>query len=260
MIREHLRSNVVGYVALFCFAMSGTAVALDGSDTVFSDDIVDGQVRTNDISDSNGVRSADVRDDTLAGGGLTAADLGPNSVAASEIGPRPSAAEIDRDAVNSLRSAPAASRLTRSPSAPWVPRRSRESVGSPEIENESIGSGDIAFDAVGKSELDDNAVGARNIVELHEHEGTTEFVQDGTAHDGAYGVATGAVSCPLTEKMVSVSLDWVETNGHNETFVANVPEIDRSGDDTARITGAYDGGGGVGNSAIFHTVATCLGP
>ena len=232
MIREHLRSNVVGYVALFCFAMSGTAVALDGSDTVFSDDIVDGQVRTNDISDSNGVRSADVRDDTLAGGGLTAADLGPNSVAASEI----------------ALGAVGASEIA------------IESVGSPEIENESIGSGDIAFDAVGKSELDDNAVGARNIVELHEHEGTTEFVQDGTAHDGAYGVATGAVSCPLTEKMVSVSLDWVETNGHNETFVANVPEIDRSGDDTARITGAYDGGGGVGNSAIFHTVATCLGP
>ena len=33
MIREHLRSNVVGYVALFCFAMSGTAVAVDGSDS-----------------------------------------------------------------------------------------------------------------------------------------------------------------------------------------------------------------------------------
>jgi hypothetical protein len=262
MIREHLRSNVVGYVALFCFAMSGTAVALDGRDTVFSDDIVDGQVRTNDISDSNGVRSADVRDDVLAGGGLTAADLGPNSVAASEIASEGvGSPEIARDAVNSPEIGAGSVQADEiGLGAVGASEIASEGVGSPEIENESIGSGDIAFDAVGKSELDDDAVGARSIVELHEHEGTTEFVHDGTAHDGAYGVATGTVSCPLTEKMVSVSLDWVETNGHNETFVANVPEIDRSGDDTARITGAYDGGGGVGNSAIFHTVATCLGP
>jgi hypothetical protein len=60
MTSNHLRSNVVGYAALFV-ALSGTAIALPGQETVFSDDIVDGQVRTNDISDSNGVRSIDVR-------------------------------------------------------------------------------------------------------------------------------------------------------------------------------------------------------
>ena len=70
MIRDHLRSNLVGYIALFCFATSGTAAALDGSDTVFTDDIVNGQVKSPDISNSNGVRSADVRDDTLDDGGL----------------------------------------------------------------------------------------------------------------------------------------------------------------------------------------------
>ena len=41
-LRAHIRGNVIGYVALFAFATSGTAAALDGSDTVFSDDIVDG--------------------------------------------------------------------------------------------------------------------------------------------------------------------------------------------------------------------------
>ena len=34
-IRDHLRSNVVGYIAIFLFCMGGTAVALDGTDTPF---------------------------------------------------------------------------------------------------------------------------------------------------------------------------------------------------------------------------------
>lgn len=55
-------------------ALGGTATALSGSNTVFSDDIVDDQVR-----------SADVRNDTLTGGGLTAADLRAGSVGPSEV-------------------------------------------------------------------------------------------------------------------------------------------------------------------------------
>jgi hypothetical protein len=47
---------------------------LTGSNTVFSDDIVDNQVK-----------GVDVRDDTLTGGGLTAADLRAGSVAGSEV-------------------------------------------------------------------------------------------------------------------------------------------------------------------------------
>ena len=59
-IGNHIRSNVVGYIALFAFAMSGTASALDGSDTVFSDDIVNGEVQSPDILDGT-VGSADPR-------------------------------------------------------------------------------------------------------------------------------------------------------------------------------------------------------
>ena len=79
-----MRSNIVGYVALFV-ALSGSAVALPATNTVFSDDIVNGEVRSKDISDVNGVRSADVRDDDQRGGGLAAVDLARNSVAGSEI-------------------------------------------------------------------------------------------------------------------------------------------------------------------------------
>jgi hypothetical protein len=74
MIRQHLRSNVVGYVALFFALGTGSAFALAGSNTVFSDDIVNNQVR-----------SADVRDDTLSAGGLRAIDLAGGSVGSSEV-------------------------------------------------------------------------------------------------------------------------------------------------------------------------------
>lgn len=64
-LRGHLRSNVVGYVAL-CVALSGSAYA---AATIKSSDIVDDEVRT-----------ADVRDDSLKGGGLSGDDIRENSL------------------------------------------------------------------------------------------------------------------------------------------------------------------------------------
>jgi hypothetical protein len=74
-IRAHLTyANVVATICLFLVLSGGTAVALTGSNTVFSDDIVNDQVA-----------SVDVRNDTLTRGGLTAADLRPDSVGSSEV-------------------------------------------------------------------------------------------------------------------------------------------------------------------------------
>jgi hypothetical protein len=68
-IRQHLRSNVVGYIALFFALSTGSAVALSGSNTVFTDDIA------NDTQPASGGNPA---------GGLQAADLRPGSVGSSE--------------------------------------------------------------------------------------------------------------------------------------------------------------------------------
>ena len=78
-MRPWLRSqltyaNVISTLCLFLLLGGGTAVALTGSNTVFSDDLVDNQVF-----------SADVRNDTLSSGGLTAPDLRANSVGGSEV-------------------------------------------------------------------------------------------------------------------------------------------------------------------------------
>jgi hypothetical protein len=64
---------VIALIALFV-SLGGTAAALNGSNTVFSDDITDNQVY-----------SADVRNDALSGGGLAAVDLRANSVGSSEV-------------------------------------------------------------------------------------------------------------------------------------------------------------------------------
>ena len=74
-IRPHLTyANVISSLCLFLVLSGGTAVALSGSNTVFSDDIVDDAVRT-----------ADVRNDALSGGGLVAGDLRAASVGTSEV-------------------------------------------------------------------------------------------------------------------------------------------------------------------------------
>lgn len=74
-LRSHLTyANVMVTILAFLVLGGGSAVALSGSNTVFSDDVVDNQVY-----------SADVRDDTQTGGGLAAADLKAGSVGTSEV-------------------------------------------------------------------------------------------------------------------------------------------------------------------------------
>ena len=221
--RDHLRSNVVGYLALFV-ALSGTAVALPATNTVFSDDIVNGEVASKDISDTNGVRSADVRDDDKNGGGLAAIDLARGSVGSSEI-------------------------LT-------------DGVGSPEIAANAVGASEIGTDSVGKDAIGIDEVGANELDEVHEHESEEVIVEDGAAHDGAYGIGSVRVACLFaSEDLLSVSIDWIDTNDHAERFLADV-EIDRgvtAGEaDAAVVRGAFDGGGGSANPARFIAHATCL--
>ena len=59
----HLRQQWMGALALFLFLASGTAYA---ANTVFSSDIVDGQVKTADL-DGGAVISEKVADQTLLG-------------------------------------------------------------------------------------------------------------------------------------------------------------------------------------------------
>src|ERR671910_197676 len=80
-IRDHIRSNIVGYVSLF-FALSlGTAYATHpgGANTISSGDIINGEVKNDDLG-SNSVRSGKIND-----GGVQAADLAAGGVGTNKL-------------------------------------------------------------------------------------------------------------------------------------------------------------------------------
>jgi hypothetical protein len=104
-VKEHLRHNVVGYVALFCFAIGGTAIALPGKNTVDSGDIRQKSVRSGDLAAgavtkpklANGavtgpklaagaVSSSIVLDDSLTGGDIDESTLSRPALGAGSVG------------------------------------------------------------------------------------------------------------------------------------------------------------------------------
>jgi hypothetical protein len=82
-ISNHIRSNIVGYIALFLFAIGGSAYAVDGplpgQNQVGSSDIINGEVKGPDLGASS-VSGAKILD-----GQVKAADLGLGAVNSSKI-------------------------------------------------------------------------------------------------------------------------------------------------------------------------------
>jgi hypothetical protein len=102
-IRDHIRSNVVGYIALFCFAMGGSAYALDGplpgQNQVGSEDIINGEVRNGDLG-ADSVASGKIADrqvknadlglgasssNTIADGGIQGIDVKNDTLTGTQI-------------------------------------------------------------------------------------------------------------------------------------------------------------------------------
>jgi hypothetical protein len=122
-------------------------------------------VLTDDISDANGVRSADVRDDTLNKGGLQAIDLRAASVGSSEVATDAvgTAEIIDGGVANPDLAANSVTGAKVFPS----------SLTGADILANSLTASDIAPDAVGASEVAPNAVGASEVADRSL--GTAEF-------------------------------------------------------------------------------------
>ena len=106
----------IAFVALLA-ALSGTAIALPGKNTVDSGDIKNGAVTSKDIK-NNGVRSGDVRNSTLAGADVRNDSLTGADVNESTLGQVPSA-----NSANTANTANTASTATRASTAGSVDGR-----------------------------------------------------------------------------------------------------------------------------------------
>jgi hypothetical protein len=251
-LRDHLRSNVVGYIALFCFAMSGTAIALDGSNTVFSDDIVnggvhaadlgpdavrtskilDGQVRSADIG-NNTVQGVDILDATLTGDdvldeSLGAADLGTGSVGTDEIATSAVASEeIANETIttNDLQS---------------------NSVQFDEIEDGTVGKADIGPAAVGASEVGDGVI---------TRAGTPVAVPGGAGENGSYTVNTATAACNAGEELIGGTGQWTPDDNASGDFELFISEVRLN---TTAESVIVDGGNDSGVDHNLAAVAVCL--
>jgi hypothetical protein len=166
IISDHLRGNIVGYIALFLALTGSTAYALDGSNTVFTDDIVNGQVTTPDLA-NGAVTTFKIRDgqvlnpdlapdavtgDTVKDGSLSGGDFADRSIGGQKI---------------------ANETLTGT-------NVSDGSLFGADIANGSIGTADIATHAVGASELDPGTFEPSDIAQK-------------SASDPRYGIAPNAI-------------------------------------------------------------------
>jgi len=186
-IREHLRSNIVGYIALFCFAMSGTAIALDGSNTVFSDDIVNGEVKAADIGTAE-VGPADILD-----GGVHGAELSANSVDSSKIATDAvGASEIATDGVdtaeilnNSVRSGDVRNGTL------LTEDLADGSVDSAKILDGSVGNADLADGSVTRNKITSSTFFSGDIADtgFGDFEINNNAVQSNEISDGGVGGA-----------------------------------------------------------------------
>jgi hypothetical protein len=81
-IRSHIRSNVVGYVALFFALSGGVAFATHpgGANTINSADIINGEVKNNDLGE-NSVGSGKIADQSVKNNDLSLGASSSNTIA-----------------------------------------------------------------------------------------------------------------------------------------------------------------------------------
>jgi hypothetical protein len=106
----------VAFVALLA-ALSGTAIALPGTNSVDSGDIKNSAVKTKDIK-NNDVRSGDVRNSTLKGADVKNNSLTGLDINESSLGKVPSAAQAD-SATNATNATNATTAAEAAPTKHW---------------------------------------------------------------------------------------------------------------------------------------------
>ena len=205
-VHEHIRSNVVSYVALVAFAAAGTAQAVDGplpgTNQVGSEDIINNEVRSADIADGrifnldladDIVRSGKVQDGTLTGGDVAANTLAGTHIDESTLFNDNSLTtdDVDESTLFNDNSLTAADLAANSINASEV---ATSSVGSDEIVLNSLNALDFAADSVGSSEIAAGAVTASELVEVS--------IQRRDDDVGPFATADFLIACPAGQTAI----------------------------------------------------------
>jgi hypothetical protein len=225
-IMGHLRTHVIAYVALFFALTGGTAFALTGSNTVFSDDIVNGEVKTADIGGGE-VRSPDILDS-----GVKATDIADGHVRSPEIADGAvGTSELGANAVDTTKIADNA-------------------VDTPKIADNAVDTPKIADDAVDSSEVAPNAVRGSELLNYHVHNGVAVNVNDPTGLDGDFQQVTANASCTAGEQLVGFYAEWTSAGDENATQEI-IPDF---GANSVTARGITDDGG----TETFRASAVCM--
>jgi hypothetical protein len=253
-IRNHLRTNVVGYIALFLVLTGGTAYALDGSNTVFSDDIANGEVKTADIG------AAAVNTGRLANDSVTTTKIKDGEVHSSDLAPLAvTTGRLGNDSVTSAKV------LDDSLGANDL---GTESVGSDEVQNESLTNADLATDSVQATEVADNSLDSGEIIDFglsNEDIGVleAEVNADGTLassdHFGTtssnIGTGSYAVDFGINVSFCTPVVSQGEA-GVGGAGGAIMGVTDRSANSNAFFVTTRDAAG-AGINTAFHIVVVC---
>jgi hypothetical protein len=162
-IRQHIRSNVVGYISLFV-ALSGTAYAVDGplpgQDQVGSADIIDGEVKNNDLG-ANSVATG-----KIASGQVQSSDLASSVISDDVLNPVKGSTKIAEGAVQASElSASSVFGSEVAPNALTGDDIATNAIAGLEVADQSLGQADLGPDSVGSSEVATDALSGGDIDE-----------------------------------------------------------------------------------------------
>jgi hypothetical protein len=192
----------VAFVALLA-ALSGSAIALPGTNSVDSGDIKNNSVQSKDVRNNN-LRSGDVRNNTLKSADVRNNSLTGADINESALGKVPSAAQAD-SATNANNAANAASAAEAAPLKHWFVQLS-EGQAADVFSVGGIVLNASCVDNVGSTELNYSLSGPAGFAGAGDDDsaadGTPVLLEDPGASDAAGGTPD------------------IQTGGYDATFVA----------------------------------------